>query len=102
MFLITRVVEPDENDWKKLCRILTYLKYTNKLVLILETDNLNILKWFIDVSYAVHKIIKDYTGDGLTMGKSAVFSKSTKQKLNTKSSTETEIIGVDDILSQVL
>ena len=92
IFLITRVIEPDKNNWRKMYRMLTYLKYTNKLVLILETDNLNMLKWFIDVSFAVHKDMKDYTDNGLTMGKSAVFSKSTKQKLNTKSSTETEVV----------
>ena len=101
-FLTTRVIEPDKNNWKKLYIILTYLKYTNKLVLILERDNLNILKWFIDVSYAVHKDIKNHTGGGLTIEKSAVFSKSIKQKLNTKSSAETEIVGIDNILSQVL
>ena len=86
------MIEPDEIDWNKLYRILTYLKYTSKLVLILEMDNLNILKWFIDASYIIHKNIKGHTDNGLTMGKSLVFSKSTKQKLNTKSITETEII----------
>ena len=71
-------------------------------MLTLETDNLNMLKWFIDASYAVHKDIKGHTDNGLAMGKDTVFSKSTKQKLNTKSSTETEIVGIDNILSQVL
>ena len=80
------MIEPDENNWKKLYKILAYLKYTSKLVLILEIDNLNMLKWFIDALYAVHKKMKNHTDNGLTMRKGAVFSKSTKQKLNTKNS----------------
>ena len=36
------------------------------------------------------------------MGKGAIFSFSKKQKLNTKSSTEAELVGVDDVLPQVL
>ena len=64
-------------------------------------DNLNILKWFIDILYMVHKNIKGYTDSGLIMRKSVVFSKSTKQKLNTKSSTEIEIVGIDNIFSKI-
>ncbi len=36
------------------------------------------------------------------MGKGAVYAGSIKQKLNTKSSTETEIVAVNDMMSQVL
>ena len=46
--------------------------------------------------------MKSHTGGVLTLGKGAVYSRITKQKINTKSSTEGEIVGVDDILLQVL
>ena len=46
--------------------------------------------------------MKRYTDGGLTLEKGTVFSKSTKQKINTKSSTQTEIVRIEDILSQVL
>jgi len=36
------------------------------------------------------------------MGKGALMSASKKQKLNSKSSTESELIGVDDVVSQIL
>ena len=36
------------------------------------------------------------------MGKGAIQSISTKQKLNTKSSTEAELVGADDVLGQLL
>ena len=38
----------------------------------------------------------------MTMGKGSMYNKSTKQKINGKNSTETELIGVDDVLPQVL
>ena len=38
----------------------------------------------------------------MTLGKGAVISFSRKQKINTKSSTETELVGVDDAMSEVL
>ena len=56
----------------------------------------------IDITDAVHEDIKSCTGGVLTLGKGAVYSRITKQKINTKSSTEGEIVGVDDILLQVL
>eukprot|EP00957_Ditylum_brightwellii_P135882 10364518-Ditylum_brightwellii.AAC.1 len=38
----------------------------------------------------------------MTLGKGSVYSMSSKQKLNTKSSTETELVGVNDMLSMIL
>jgi hypothetical protein len=37
-----------------------------------------------------------------TMGKGAIIGSSTKQKVNSRSSTESELIGVDDKISRVL
>lgn len=45
-----------------------------------------------DVSHAVHHDLKGHIGHGL------VHQKSGKQKLNTKSSTESEIVGASDCL----
>lgn len=101
-FLTTRVKEPDVDDWKKLLQLMFYLKQMKDLILTLEMDNLNIFKWLIDVVYAVRKNMKSHTGGVLTLEKGALYSRSTKQKINTKSSTEGEIVGVDDILPQVL
>jgi hypothetical protein len=102
VFLTTRVTDPDEDDWKKLIRLMSYLRETTDLVLTLEADDLYLIKWFIDGSFAVHNDMKGHTGGRMTLGKGSVINKSTKQKINTKSSTETELIGVDDILPQVL
>jgi hypothetical protein len=41
-----------------------------------------------------------HTGGNIMMGKGALYSKSAKQKLNTKSSTEAELVGASDFLPQ--
>ena len=43
-FLTTRVRNPDEDDWKKLRRLLGYFKLTIKLPLIIRSDRINVLK----------------------------------------------------------
>ena len=52
--LTTRVRNPDEDDWKKLRRLLGYLKLTVKLPPTLRANGVNVLKWWVDASYAAH------------------------------------------------
>jgi hypothetical protein len=59
-------------------------------------------KWWIDASFATHPNMRGHTGGGLSMGTGFPIVSSTKQKLNTRSSTETEIVGVDDCMPSVL
>jgi hypothetical protein len=101
-FLCTRVKAPDQDDYKKLARVVKYLRDTPKLYLTLEADGTHILTWWIDASFAVHKDMKSHTGGTMSLGKGSVYSASTRQKLNTKSSTEAELVGVDDVMPQVL
>ena len=97
-FLCTRVSKPDVDDRYKLRRVLQYLRSTPKLHLTLECENLTDLCWHIDASYAVHQDLKSHSGGVFLMGRGAVLSGSTKQKINTKSSTEAELVGVDDFM----
>eukprot|EP00957_Ditylum_brightwellii_P181291 13810405-Ditylum_brightwellii.AAC.1 len=46
--------------------------------------------------------MKSHTSATLVLGKGAVISKLTKQKVNTRSSTEAELIAVDDKISKVI
>jgi hypothetical protein len=101
-FLCTRVKEPTIDDENKLTRCIRYLRSTKGLVLRLRADNLNIVKWWIDASYAVNKDMMSHTGGVMSMGLGVANSSSQKQKLNTKRSTEAELVGVADILPQVL
>ena len=104
-FLTKRVRKPDEDGWKKLRRLLGYLKRTIKLLLILRADGVNVLKWWVDASYAAHAYMRGHIGGTMSMGKDRhglIISISRKKKLSTKSSTEAELIGVDDAIPQML
>ena len=46
---------------------------------------------FVDASFAVHHTMRSHTGAIIAMGKFTQFWKSSKQHLNTKSSTEAEL-----------
>ena len=101
-FLSTRVKEPTKQDWHKLVRMMKFLCNTKDDVLTLRADALNIIKWFIDAAFAVHPDFKGHTGAVMTMGKGAMIAISKKQKVNTRSSTECELIGSDDVIGKVL
>ena len=101
-FLTTQVREPDEYYDKKLGRILKYLSGTRDLVLALESGCTGTVKWWVDVAFAVHHDMKRHTGGMITMGRGALYSASNKQKLSTKSSTEADLVEVDDLMPQIL
>ena len=82
--------------------MLQYLKGTRGLKLILTAEDMSVVKWWIDASYAQHWDSKGHTGGMMSLGKGAVTSKSNKQKIQGRSSTEDEIIGVFDMLPQVI
>ena len=101
-FLTTRVRAPDEDDWGKLKRLLGYLKRTLHMPLILSADSLTLSRWWVDAAYAVHHDMKGHTGAGMSFGQGMALSYSWKQKIMTKSSTEAELVGVDDALGYIL
>jgi hypothetical protein len=97
-FLTTRVRAPDTDDWDKLCHLMEYLRGDRDRPLILGADNDGLLMWYVDASFAVHPNMRGHTGGGLTLGRGFPITVSTKQKLNTRSSTESELVGVDDMM----
>jgi hypothetical protein len=66
--------------------------------LILSANGSGVVMWYVDASFAVHPNMRSHTGGGLTMGRGFPFVSFTKQKLNTRSSTESELVGVDDMM----
>eukprot|EP00804_Cyclotella_cryptica_P003532 CCRYP_002153-RB/>CCRYP_002153-RB protein AED:0.61 eAED:0.32 QI:0/-1/0/1/-1/1/1/0/615 len=101
-FLTTRVKQPDEDDWGKLKRVLRYLNGTKEMGLRLGVENMGLVRWYVDASYATHEDCKGHTGAMMTMGTGAAISISRKQKTNARSSTEAELIGVYDALPSIL
>jgi hypothetical protein len=83
-FLCTCVKAPDNDDYKKLSRVIRYLRYTRELYLTLETSSINVLKWYVDASFASHADMRSHTGSYFTLGKGGAYCSSTRQKLNTK------------------
>ena len=101
-YLMTRTSQPNKDDWEKLAHMMKYVRGTEDLVLILSANGSGLLKWWIDGSYAVHWNMRGHTGGGISMGRGFPIFHSGKQKLNTRSSTETEVVGVDDLMPAIL
>jgi hypothetical protein len=96
--LTTRVWAPDKVDWTKLFHLVRYIRGTRMMPLILSANGSGILKWWVDTSFAVHPDMRGHSGGGLSLGQGFTILSSTKQKLNTQSSTETGIMGADDFM----
>jgi hypothetical protein len=101
-FLASRVRDTNENDWFKLVRMMNYLKKTKDDVLRIEADDSCTIKWYVDAAFAVHYDFKSHTGATMTLGRGVLISISSKQKSNARSSTEAELIGVDDVITKIL
>jgi predicted extracellular nuclease len=70
------------------------LKTTQEMVTTVSMYESNTIKWYIDAAFGVHKDLKSQTGEALTLGNGVLTSISTKQKVNSRSSTEAEFIAV--------
>jgi len=90
-FLSTRVKNPDEDDWGKVKRVLKYLNGTRSLKLRLSINNMHCTKW-------PSALFSLCPSAGMIMGNGAIISFWHKHKTNAASSTEAELIGVDDAL----
>ena len=62
--------------------------------LTLFVDNLNTNSWWVDALYGVHIDMKGHTRIMMTLGRGAVMNISRGQKLNVRSSTECELVGI--------
>jgi hypothetical protein len=101
-FLSTRVQHPTTEDWSKLKRMVKYLMQTSNDKLTLQSDHSRVMQWHVDAAFAVHPDLKSHTGGMLSMGKGAITAISRKQNLNTRSSTEAELVAADDVVGPML
>ena len=101
-FLATRVQQSTQQDRAKLDRALRYLNANKDLWITLTVGDSYAVEAYIDASYGVHQDGKGHTGVCISIGSGFFYVSSTKQKLVSKSSTEAELIGVSDGLSQVI
>ena len=97
-----RVKEPRQSDWDMLLHFMRFLKATWEDVLTLSADNLHVIKWYVDASFAVHPDFRSHSGGVMTMGEGAIQSMCQKQKLNTQSACTVELVSADDASSGIL
>ena len=76
-FLTTRVMAPDEDNYKKLARVMRYLRGTKTMPITLEADNLQLIKWWIDGAFATHRDMRSHMGGALSLGKGVITGIST-------------------------
>lgn len=71
--------------------------------LTLRADAANIGKWWwVDGAHAVHPNMHGHSGGCSTLSRGVLIASLSKQKLNARSSTETELITADDFMPQIL
>ena len=68
---------------------------------MLSANSSGILKWWVDAYFTVHPNMRRHSEGGLYMGHGFPIAGFTKQKLNSRSSTEIEISGVDNFMPAI-
>ena len=101
-FLCTRVKCPNQDDYKKLARVVKYLRRTKFMHLTMEATHLDQNHWFIDSAFSVHNDMRCDSGSYMSFGRGMMNGSSNKQKLNTMSFTETKIVAVHDNKPSIL
>jgi hypothetical protein len=98
-FLTSRVAVADEDDWKKLVKVVVYLNSTKHIGLRFSGSGLE-RRLSIDAAFGVHHNRRSQSGMARLLGENNVVSaKSSMQKLVTKSSTEAELVAASDFAS---
>jgi hypothetical protein len=81
---------------------LHYLSSTKYLPFVLGADGTGIVRWWVDVSFAVHPNMHSHTGATISLGTGCPYAISCMQRLNTRSSTKSELVGVENAMSLVI
>jgi hypothetical protein len=75
-FFSTRVKSCDEDDYKKLIRMLQFLRATRGDFLTLSADSLHNVRWWVDASYAVHPNMSSHTGCAMSLDRGVIYGTS--------------------------
>ena len=94
--MFSSVSKATTDDWRKLCRLLHFLQATKDDEQIMSVTTLKTLFTWVDASYSVHPNMRSHTGGTMSLGRGVLNTMSVKQKLNTKSTTESEVVGTSD------
>jgi hypothetical protein len=101
--LSTRVEKYTQEDMDKFDRGLRYLNtYPGGGITLAATGENIELHAYVDASHGMHVDGKSHTGCVITLGRGGVYTRSSKQKIVTKSSTEAELVALSDSLATIL
>ena len=103
-FLGRRVLKPTKEDHEKLSRVIRYLRKTRDQGLRFKLGDGKLrVTVYVDASFATHADRKSHTGCCIFIGDcGAVYSKSSRQMIVTKSSAEAELVGATDMAGAYL
>jgi Reverse transcriptase (RNA-dependent DNA polymerase) len=101
-YFTKRVLNPTEEDARKLSRAIGYADSTSGIALTLRSNLPPKITTFIDASFATHPNMRSHSGVCISLGRGAYYSKSTAQKLNTTSSCEAELVALSKGMQQSL
>jgi len=101
-FLMKRLSKSNVDDWKKLRRVIGFLKGTKDERRIIGATSLTEILIFIDSAYAVHANCRSHTGGLSSFRIGAVHARSKSSKINVKSSTESELVSTSEYLPHTL
>ena len=104
-YISTNSHDPREDDMKRVNKIYAYIKGTRDMKWIMDTKyNKLELELLTDSAFAVHYDRRSHTGKMIVIGDNGfpVAIKSHKQKINTTSSTESELVGLHDSLDLLM
>ena len=57
-------------------------------------DKSGVMRWYVDAAFADYNNMNSHTGASMTIETGIAYSQSNKQKINTKITTEAELIGL--------
>ena len=97
-FLCTRLKDPDINYWGIMIQVLQFLSQTMRNYRVIGVDNIYKVLTYVYTSYSTHDNIRSHTGGCMTFGWGLIHEKSSKHKLNTKISTDYEVVGASNYI----
>ena len=82
--------------------MICYIRVTQVMELPLDTDSMNTILGFIGAAYGEHPDLNGHSGGMILLGKVAAASKSIRCSIHSRSSTKSQIIGVENHMPGVL
>ena len=102
VFITTIIKAPDKDYLRKLKRVMKYSQGALGVKLTLRVYSLSVIKWWVNKSFVTHNNFWVNTGVMMYLGSGAITSGSWYQNINGRSSTENDLIRVNNIMVPVL